>query len=662
MANLLTIITPIALTATTNFSLSLSTIDDVYVVSVFTENLEMTVVDFFKARGLNARNIRSINIDDRQYQYYQVDDARHSPNNTFTRDGNRILLKTTDTLAGGQVNINYAYNYLSVNETETLELPPRKLLARDFTAKKVIPSYNESDDTWQYNLSDSGWWFANIIPNFQIDAEPSEIFEVRRNEEDFLEKTGTGALGEKSYMFENDTFPLLTIKDEDYKQYYTPFEISTNQELQTENIEIAEPRLFEKNDRLIRLGSKFYGKIILHKESAEVLNIDGALNDIAQSEILGKKAFLYNIKNNELENVYRGIIDEVSVTTESMRVSIGPTQSLIDTNFLESVNDVYSVESDELIPILFGRNEGVKLLYTEFNDNNNCVFIAGVEDDNYLYFNVSFPNGDRIPESELVRSGNKIIYIGNDQARAREGLLATVSSDRINPENATSLSPIHIIQNLLNSFTNLKYKTENFDISEISLQDIKNISFVANKETVLENFNEILKKCFLFFIYKHNGLFTIRKIDYDPEPITINAKDIVGVPSYQKSREDQATSVRYLYRKIWNSENEHGRSYHDTRDEDDGLRNLGLKKVEEFETLYYNLQDIQDISQAITRKITGNRIVLDIELKSLPENINLLDKVSLEVKINRHEFLPNIDYTVIAISRSGRTLSLEGFI
>ncbi len=68
------------------------------------------------------------------------------------------------------------------------------------------------------------------------------------------------------------------------------------------------------------------------------------------------------------------------------------------------------------------------------------------------------------------------------------------------------------------------------------------------------------------------------------------------------------------------------------------------------------------LADTLAERLSGNRIILKIKVSELPNNINLLDKLNITVQVNRHDLLPEIVYTVIGISRSEKTLSLEGFL
>ncbi len=583
--------------------------------------------------------------------------------NTFSfNENDALILNCAITPTAENMDVFYTRYFLSeqINNAfkATVLLPTGA--AADYL---IIPSYTtESGGVWRYTFTTTPHYFATIIPNFTQYDIPSSLGELTRNGESYNLRTTTGNLSSKEYRYTATTnIGTLEIKDDDYKQHYALYEGSANATQNTEIEVQAEPRLRRKADRELRLGDRFYGRVILNKETVELVNTDAGLNQLAQANLLGRRAFLYESTADTSTAIYAGAVNEVSASTRSVKIEIGAMQSLSDASFIESISEVYGIESDELIPIIFGKVYDCPLILTEESEADGDSYIAGTSDDEYQITNVRYYDGTAVATADFTTSAQGVVFAGEDRDRAKAGMTATVVSNRGNDSYNESVSPIRIIENLLNNFTNLKFTTRNFDTTEIERQNINNITYRTTAATVLQAFNEILEKCFLFFIYKNTGVYSIRSIQFDENTHDINENTIVDIPEFTKTRKQQASSVRLLYRKKENSD-EHCLSHFNDSMELVGIRNTGLKRTETFETLYAAPADVESLSDFLVERLAGKRIILKIRVSELANDINLLDKITITARINRHDLLPEITYTVIGLSRSESILSLEGFL
>ncbi len=331
----------------------------------------------------NVQTLRIENIVLTQLPNTELDDLRE---NTFSfNEDDGLIINCEITPTAESMDILYTRYFLSEQTNNgfkaTVMLPTGEASDLD-----IIPSYTTLlGGVWRYTFTNNPHYFATIIPNFTQYEIPSSIEELTRNGEAYNTRTTAANLQSKEYRYTVATgVGTLDIKDDDYKQHYRLFEASANAS-QFTNVDIeAEPRLVAKRDREIRLGDRFYGKVVLSKESVELVNTDAKLNELAKNDILGRRAFLYDVRNGTTTSVYAGIVEEYSTNLRTLKIDIGASQSLTDTSFLETVQDTYDFDSDELIPVIYGKVYDCPLLLVSENTNDDD-YIVGTSDDQYEF-------------------------------------------------------------------------------------------------------------------------------------------------------------------------------------------------------------------------------------------------------------------------------------
>ncbi len=656
MANIVSIQSRIENITSSSIFSSLPT--DVIVIRGNLSGSIISLENYLKAINKDINNVLTVEHIDKSLTYQNVVSINDLREGRFTVLGGELYARSPGLVAGENldnlnVSVNYTNHFLSTEYKGGFQIP---VTNRDFVGEtlSVVPSWNTSTNLWEYSFNQSSHYFSNLIPGFTVYSNQDEVLQLFLEGEPllFLE---SGELGENSYKYDSST-SILSINSQDYLQWLrSPFEAVVS--MQVENVLTVEasPRLIEKKDSEIRLGSRLYGKIVQSKETIELVNVDGGLNELAQDTVLGRVAFLQNINDGIIEQSYTGVVEEVEADTKKIKFEIGAIQSFLDVSFKEKTG------SGKNIPLMFGKIRG---FIPEIEEGTSFI----ITKDNYDHSNIRYlEDGDLVLESHgsFTKENELLIFDASEEVyetKIKQGISLDVVSDRANPTRNDFVAPRHVIQNMLNSFTKLRYDTRSFDTPEISSQNLGGISFLANHDSILEAFNEILRKCFLFFIYKNNGLFTIRSLEYEATTHTIDSSLIVGTPSFSKTRKEGATRVVLNYQVNHNADKKTYRRVTATNLKE-GLKNLGLKKEVEFDTLYEDTDYVDDLSEFLVDRLSGNRVIVKVKLSRLPSNINMLDKVILKLQVNKHELLPNIDnYTVIGISRSNKGLTLEGFI
>jgi hypothetical protein len=376
-----------------------------------------------------------------------------------------------------------------------------------------------------------------------------------------------------------------------------------------------------------------------------LFNDDGYFDNIEVDKFFNsptfiKKTWIDNPTPEDFIPIRYGVVESIKLDDKTMRVSCGdifrtleePVSNVVKNIFTEAVKN-----RDENLPVVYGNIKTKVIQIDEYK------FVAG----------------DNITDVSQVfnKDGASVSFTFS------EGIISTdeeIESAVVTGNTNNKLGDVVI--DIIKSKTNISYVASFWDLDETNMYRINspaiNIQFKGG--TVRNAVKEALSSDSVFLIEKNNGRFTLRKWGTTYQKHIIPSWNITKFPTkdYAEAQKNYFSSCSIAYNYDFH-EDEHSDAYLYTAKEKQAIRAYNKKLRKPFETYLTNEADCKLLAEQLTTRFSILRETVKVSIGKDTSEINLLDTVELEMKINERIFSDKINWVVKEIDPAQDTLTLE---
>jgi hypothetical protein len=418
--------------------------------------------------------------------------------------------------------------------------------------------------------------------------------------------------------------------------------------LDDQNNKVKYPVKLEIPSLPSKLSSPVSGNVIYSTFTVNLINNDGFFDDIQQTKYTNtpiriKRADVKIPKLDDFKTIRQGLIEYVKVTDKNFSV-VGADyirtleQSATDTFTLVEFPNLPESSIDKNIPIGWGLLRDVPLIEVGTDqyiaiDQNYLTSVQAVydKDGNYISFNVS------------------------------GGIIAAIEGSTADITGRTNNKIGEIIIDITSSKGNIAYVEGVWDKSETDnyINTSADIGFYYSSGTVRNCITEALKSDSAFFMTKTDGRLTIRKWDNGYNNWLVDSWRIMKIPNKnnQEATKYYNSSVAVKYAK-----QEKGNNYlfelQDKSRESELVKRYKKSKIQTYKTRLLSERDSRTLSKLILDRFGEQSESLTVALGESIIDLNLLDKITLEMKINEREFSVFSNWVIISINPAQDVLGL----
>jgi len=398
-----------------------------------------------------------------------------------------------------------------------------------------------------------------------------------------------------------------------------------------------------------KLSSPISGSVLYTTFNVNLINNDGLFDDIQETNYVNTpiRILRSDIDNPDVSDfsiIRAGLVEHVKVNSKSFSITGADYQRTLE----QSATDKFSVSDypnmpdstkDKNIPIGWGFLTNVPLIEVDINqfiaiDPSYLTSVQTVydEDGNIISFSLS---------------GGIITAPG-----AKTADITGKSNDRIG----------QIIVDIIANKGNIPYVEGPWDTSETDdyINTSFNIGMYYPSGTVRNLVSEALKSDSAYIISKNDGRLTLRKWGNGYGNWLIDSWRIMKIPtkSNQQATKFYNSSVVVKFSKQELNNNYLFDYLDDTREQE--LVNLYKKsKIQNYETRLLTEQNATALAKLMLIKFGDQSETLTLALGESIIEVNLLDKITLEIDINDRVFSRFSNWIITEINPAQDTFTIE---
>ena len=410
----------------------------------------------------------------------------------------------------------------------------------------------------------------------------------------------------------------------------------------------------------VRLSDNISGISLNQSFNLSLINNDGFFDDAQKWNLFNtpaylKKAIINNPKYEDFKTIRNGHVDWQAVSFEKLSIKVSdrlrsmsdPVCNIIDEGtFPGIVIDADSRAIGKTVPVVYGRvTVGLQKL-------NDTTYLAAAHIG--IVHGVFDRNGNRI----AFRVENNLIIIERQEPDNEDDVIigdpdtADITGYR---ENRIG----EIIRHLTTEKAGIQFDASNWNIPEASayITTSPRINIMIRDGDVRGSIQRTLESDMAFMIQQADGRFTLRRYGVTYNKREIPSWKITGKPekTWQPASEKFFSSCTINY----NFRGDSYKSYLYTGRERRAVRLYRRLVHKTFDTALESLADAQRLAELLSDRYATIKAVLTLPVGVDVSGFELLDTVSVKMKINEREFSKAQDFIITAINPAQDVLTLE---
>ncbi|MDX1699804.1 MAG: hypothetical protein R3250_04250, partial [Melioribacteraceae bacterium] len=391
---------------------------------------------------------------------------------------------------------------------------------------------------------------------------------------------------------------------------------------------------------------------------------DTEVRNYANTFTVLKKATINNPTLDDFKIIRRGVVESTKISFDDFTVKAADytrylTNEVCNFFTLEDYPNAPNSTLNKKIPIGYNTLYNVQLFEVDRDQNDPVEWIDYVAiEPNWVdsVTKVYDSNGNEL--SFTVTDGIIRVPWTEVEPTVFE-MIEAVGSDL---EGKQNYSIGDIVTELINDNSFFKYIDVNWDLTETNSYrtNSADIGFYFSGGQLKTAVDAALKNDVAFLIVKNNGLLTIRQWAEDYTTHTLKSWTITQKPikdfEFSSKYYISISSVKYNkdqqrnnFSGVYNNESQRLNIF-DTFRKD---------RIGEYETEILTESDAEDFSDLLLTRFGGLKEELTVSIGEDTSEINLLDKVTLEVTINGRKFSNFTNWIVKEVNPAQDTLVLE---
>jgi hypothetical protein len=378
-----------------------------------------------------------------------------------------------------------------------------------------------------------------------------------------------------------------------------------------------------------------------------LFNDDGYFDNIEVDKFFNsptflKKTWVDNPTPEDFIPIRYGIVETIKLDDKTMRVSCGDIFRTLGEPVSNVVKDIFAeaVENrDKNLPVVYGT---IKTGVIQIDTNK---YVAGENITNVSQ--VFNKDGDSVPFTF-----SKGIISTSEEEEIDSAIITGNTNNRLGD----------VVVDIITSKTGISYAASFWDLDETNMYRIDspmiNIQFEGG--TVQSAVKKALSSDSVFLIEKNNGRFTLRKWGTTYQKHIIPSWNITKFPTkdYAEAQNNYLSSCSIAYNYDFYKK-EHNDAYLYTAKEKKAVKAYNKKIRKSFETYLASETDCKLLAEQLTTRFSILWETVKVSIGKDTSEINLLDTVELEMKINGRIFSDKTNWVVKEIDPAQDTLTLE---
>ena len=417
------------------------------------------------------------------------------------------------------------------------------------------------------------------------------------------------------------------------------------------------------------LSDVIAGISLQNEYSINLNNVDGSWDSESITKYFNtpctiSKSIKETIKEfNDFKIIRQGVIKSTNINLDNVNIKIADTTFGFSKSFCKKFRDYIDLFSDidegildDDVPAGYGQLYSVPLIsISEINENQYVAidkdFIIQIdnvydEDGNTITFNFNSNNGVITATQIDTETGQIIKASSADVKCIGTGLIAD------------------IIKDVLIRNEQIIYIPENFDVTEWDYYAsiCPEVGIYIESMTTNDIIEECLKSDNAFLIQKNNGRLTLRRWGVKYNSFLIDNWVLTSVieKSYEEAVANYCSTIEINYHYNINQERT-AKKYINDSIEQTRYQQYKKSRIASFNTYLLNESDALDLGQRLLTRFGYLKETVKIAVGVDTFNVNLLDFVGIDLKINDRQFSSNKTWIVKAIDPAQDTLTLEAF-
>lgn len=390
-----------------------------------------------------------------------------------------------------------------------------------------------------------------------------------------------------------------------------------------------------------------------------ILNNDGELDDIENTNYYNipielKKSTENTPAISDFDIIYKGFVESLKVSYKDFQIQTVDFNKLLTrkvTGTLTTLDypNLPSENVDKSIPIAYGNIEKAPLIL--------------VEDGGSYFDYIVIDPGDVDSVSAVYDSdGNSVSFTNNS------GIIRT-TTEAVTADFIGILfdNPGDIIVNLIDTYSDLKYITSVWDVTETDnyinvISTGTKIGFYFSEGNLKTAVNEVLKNDNAFLITKNNGLLSIRRWG---ETYTTHNLDTWQLVNENNLKKDSTFIAKYYqssvlvnYDKREDTGAFQGTYLYDAK-ESINFSTYKRSKTQIYDTILKTESNAEDLAERLENRFGNMDPDITIETSENTASIELLDTVIIQITPNGRLFTDFEGFIVKEINPSQDRIVLE---
>ena len=402
-----------------------------------------------------------------------------------------------------------------------------------------------------------------------------------------------------------------------------------------------------------KLADPISGTIIYGNFNIELINDDGKFDtlddyDIYNTPITLKRTNVDIPTISDFTTIKYGLGDYIRNDASTATITVAEilrslTDPATDRLSASEYPNLPTENTDKSIPIGWGTLESVPLIKVDSTANKYLAL-----DPDYLTAVSTVYDSDGNSISFSVASG--VIDTGSN-----EGATADVTGKTTNTIG-------EIITEEIEDKGGILYNSSNWDLTETNnyISISAEVGFYFPDGNLRTLVTTVLKNDSAFLMTKNNGLLTLRKWGETYSTHNIDSWKIMSIPS-----KDTEEAKRYYMNSVviqygfQESTGIYELEYKDTSQQLSLFELYRQNRQITFQTKLLNLSDVQSLATLLLNRFGTLSEMTIVPLSEDTTNINMLDKVNLDLTINGRQFSKNTEWIVREVNPGQDTIKLE---
>jgi hypothetical protein len=380
-----------------------------------------------------------------------------------------------------------------------------------------------------------------------------------------------------------------------------------------------------------------------------LFNDDGYFDDLEVTNFFNapsyiRKTWKDNPKVEDFIPIRYGMVESIKIDDKKMTVSCADLFRTLEEPVCKVVKDVFTTATenqDENLPVIYG-----------------TVNIPLIEIDVLKYV-----AGENITDIlEVYNKDGNIISWNKD---ANFVITTTEEADYAKVTGNANNKIGQIVIDVIETKTKIRYISSFWDITETDIyrNNSPEVNIAFTDGSVRDAVKDTLISDMVFLIQKNDGRFTLRQWGETYNNFNIHNWEITKFPTknYSEAQKNYLSSCTIKYNYDF-SDDEHSNVLLYNEDEDQAEITYNKLVRKEFETYLTNETDAFNLGKKISDRFSILRETIQIYVGYNTSEVNLLDAVELEMKVNGRLFSKYTTWIVKEIDPAQDILTLEPVI